>query len=748
MRKSDKKAILKKKQPQDIPVDESFYKKHRNRIFLGLLLLLTIIVYSDSLRNGFTNWDDDRHITLNNDIKNISLQNIKTIFSTSYVGMYHPLTTLSFAVEYSIFGLSAPAFHTTNLLLHLLNILLIYFLVLWLLKSHKATFFTAFIMALHPMHVESVCWITERKDLLYALFFISALIVYIKYIKDTSKIRNLILVLILFILSLLSKSAAVVLPVVMLLIDWFSQRKITVKILLEKVPFFLFSILFGVISIYSQKVQNITYDAEQTYHVIDKIFLVSYSLTFYLINFFLPFNLSVFHAFPIKVDGYLPVACYLSFGFIVILIYSTYKFLRKSREIIFGLSFFLICVFLVLQVIQIGYTVVGERYTYLPYVGLAIAVFYFGENMLLSKMKKYKLYLKSIFAIYGLLLCSLTFSRNAVWKDNNSLWSDAISHDNSCSFAYYNRASANFAVKDFQKALTDYNMALKNNIKDADSYNNRGLCKYMLNDLTGAISDYDKAIKINSKSTEFYINRANAKDKLKDFKSAIEDYTKSIHLNSLSADIYYYRGLSKISFGDAEGAIKDFESALKINPKNVEVYKSIGSLKIDMNDKIGALEAYSKVLDLSQSDADTYNNRGNLKYDLNNKNGALDDYTMAIKLKPDFEGAYFNRAATRMTTGDFKGAIDDYDKVVGLNPKSEVAWNDKGTANISLKKYKVALADFNAAVEINPQYAEAYKNKGIAEYYLKENKAACEDIQKAVSLGSAHAKKLVKMVCR
>lgn len=750
MIKPQKNELFKNQSQLKKSVEEPFYKKHKHSICLGILIVLTFIVYSGSLQNGITNWDDDRHITLNNDIKSFSTQNLRNIFTTSYVGMYHPLTTLSFAIEYSIFGMNTSAFHTANIFLHLLNVLFIYLLILYLFKDWRAALFTAFIMALHPMHAESVCWISERKDLLYTLFFVCAMIFYVRYLKNTTRKLNIIFVFLFFVLSLLSKSAAVVLPLVLLLTDYYLQRKFTIKTILEKVPFFLLSILFGIISIYSQNVQNISYDADQAYNLFDKIFLVSYNLSFYLINFLAPFGLSVFHAFPAKLDGYLPILYYLSFIFIIIIIFFLYKFLLKNRESIFGLSFFLICIILVLQIIQIGYTVVGDRYTYLSYAGLAITVFYLWENTLKVKINssKFNIIIKSFFVIYGLFFCLLTFSRNAVWKDNNSLWTDAISYDNTCSFAYYNRASSSFAAKDFPSALVDYNMALKNNTKDADSYNNRGLCKYLLKDYRGAVGDYNLAININSKSAEFYINRANAKDKLSDFKGAVDDYTKAIVIIPSNAEIYYYRGLSNSALGDTGNAINDFESALKINPENAEIYKTIGNLKINKNDKEGALNAFSKAIEINSADADAYNNRGNLKYDINDKQGSLEDYTSAIKIKPDFEGAYFNRANAKMSMGDLTGAVDDYDKVIKINPQSVLALNNRGTIKVNQKNYKEALADFNAVVNINPNYAEAFKNRGITEYYLNDKKAACDDIKKAILLGSVHAKQLVQMICK
>lgn len=747
MVKPDRNKLKKNQQQQGESVSGPFYKTHKNLFSLLIIILLTLIVYSGSIQNDLTNWDDDRHITNNADIKEISARNIKSMFSTSYVGMYHPLTTLSFAVEYSLFGLSPAVFHGTNLLLHLLNVIMVYLLVLSLFSDFRAALFTAFIMALHPMHAESVCWVTERKDLLYTLFFTGALVSYVMYLKNNKGLFCLIMTFILFVLSLLSKSAAVVLPVVMLLTDYLFRRKFTGRSLSEKVPFFIMSVLFGLISVYTQNVQHISYDSSQTYHLFDKIFLVSYNLLYYVISFFVPFGLSVFHAFPIKVNGFLPVEYYFSFLIIIILFFLIYKYFLKKRDVVFGLSFFLIGMILILQIVQIGYASVGERYTYLPYAGLAIAVFFIARDLIPKKFIQSG-YTKTILIIYGLLLGALTFSRNGVWKDSISLWSDAISHDSTSNFAWYNRASTYFSMKDYKNALADYNMALQNQSGDADSYNNRGLCKFMMKDYRGALEDYDKAIHYQNKSAEFYTNRANVKDKLEDYKGAIEDYTNAIKMTPLNADLYYYRGLSKSASGNKTGALEDYQSALKINPVNAEIYKSTGNLQIELNDMKGAINAFTKAIEINPSDEVSYNNRGNLKDALRDRHGAIDDYSAAIKIKPGFEEAYLNRAVTKMSAGDFNGAIADYSNALRINPENETALNNRGAIFVNLKKYQDAVDDFNAAIKINHNFAEAYKNRGIAEYYLDHKTNACQDIQQAVTLGSVHAKTLVKMVCR
>ena len=170
-----------------MPVSFSNNPKQMKRQDLYIVLIIVIVtafVYARTLQNGFLTWDDELHVTNNPDIQSLSLHNIKTIFSSYYIGMYHPLVTLSFAIEYHFFGLHPAAYHATNVLFHLANVVLVFFLVLSLTQRRETAIIAACLFGLHPMHVESIAWITERKDVVYTYFYLSALIFYLRFIQQ------------------------------------------------------------------------------------------------------------------------------------------------------------------------------------------------------------------------------------------------------------------------------------------------------------------------------------------------------------------------------------------------------------------------------------------------------------------------------------------------------------------------------------------------------------------------------------
>ena len=227
-------------------------EKHILKWGLPLIaIVITGIAFCPSLINGWTNWDDEVYVLNNENIREFSWSQIKYWFTEYHHGNYHPLTMISYMVEYSIAELDPIIYHLTNYLLHLLNTGLVFFFIFKLIARKDVALITAILFGVHPMHVESVAWISERKDLLYTAFYLGSILVYLSY-KQSPDWKKYNIILLLFLGSLLSKSAAVVLPVVLLLIDYFQERKLTKRLLLEKIPLFVLSIVFGILAIKSQ----------------------------------------------------------------------------------------------------------------------------------------------------------------------------------------------------------------------------------------------------------------------------------------------------------------------------------------------------------------------------------------------------------------------------------------------------------------------------------------------------------------
>ena len=258
----------------------SFLFKNKHLFLLAAVITITFILLVPALHNSFTNWDDKDYTTDSQHIKALSGENIKFMFSNPIAVNYHPLTILSLALNYKFSVLEPFSYYLVNILLHLLNTLLTYFFVLLLLDKNKtAALFAAAIFAVHPMHVESVAWIAERKDVLYTFFYLSGLIAYLLYV-DRRIWKYLALAFLLFVPSALSKPAAVVFPLVLFLIDFLRHRKLTVLSFVEKIPFFIISVWIGVATLKAQSgiaIADIT-----NYTILQKLFFVSYGFFIYI----------------------------------------------------------------------------------------------------------------------------------------------------------------------------------------------------------------------------------------------------------------------------------------------------------------------------------------------------------------------------------------------------------------------------------------------------------------------------------
>ena len=220
-------------------------------ISILLLLVIAIIVFSPALKNGF-NYDDDIYIKENRFIKSLSFYNVERIFTSFFAGNYQPVSVLTYLFEYRFFGLNPYPYHLTNIIVHLFNCLLVFWLFYLIGGRVLGAWIVSVLFVIHPLRVESVAWVSERKDVVYAFFFLCACIAYIYYLKNGENRKLYCLAIIAFILSLLSKPMAITLPLVLFIFDYFFSRKFSKSLYLDKVPFFILSFLFGVVTIFSQ----------------------------------------------------------------------------------------------------------------------------------------------------------------------------------------------------------------------------------------------------------------------------------------------------------------------------------------------------------------------------------------------------------------------------------------------------------------------------------------------------------------
>ena len=602
----NKKNIHSKKIAEIATPQES--NRQSSIIYILLLVLITYLCFSNAFGNGFTNWDDNKYITNNPLIKGLSLDNISNMFSTYVVGNYHPFAILSLAIDYHFYKLDPTGFHTTSIFLHILNVVLVFLFIKQLSGKAIIAFITSLLFGIHPMHVESVAWVAERKDVLYVLFYISSLYFYVLYSKVSNK-KPLFyfLTFILFIFSLLSKGQAVTLPLVLLLIDYFTGQKISKKIILEKIPFFIMSFIMGIVAIKAQVSSGSIVDLPN-YSFLEGILFGSFSLLAYVFKMILPLNLSAFYPYP-EIEKSIPFYFYLSPFFLLAIVYFIARLYKKNKALVFGFGFYLVNIILLLQLLPVGGAIMAERYSYLSYVGLFFMMGY-GINWIWQtnqeKIKFYKYIIAAAFFLYAVFLGAKTKERNKVWKNDETLWTDVIKKHNNVALAFSNRGNFYQQAGKYELALADYTSALnlkENNyevlisragiyrmagefnlvIKDCDkaieinknkagAFINRGIAKSLLGNNDEAMKDFDMAIQLEPDNSSAYTNRGFLFGKMEKIDEAIGDYSKGIALNPEYAFAYFNRGIAYFKKGKYDVAILDFNSTISLNNTKVESY--------------------------------------------------------------------------------------------------------------------------------------------------------------------------------
>jgi len=593
------------------------------------IIIFTCLLYSNSLNNNFTVFDDDSYIVNNPFLRDFSLKGIVAIFTSFYSCNYHPLTTLTWLFEYNLFGPSPLPFHLVNVMFHVLNTWLVFKLAYRLSNKTVTAGVTSLLFAIHPLHVESVVWVSELKDVQYTFFYLLSLLLYLRYISSGFTRKSYLFCLLLFIGSLLSKSAAVTLPLLLIVIDLYEQRKMDAKAMYEKIPFFALSVLFGILAILSQKSGGALNTSMLSYGFFNGIFVFLSGITFYIVWLVAPFKLAVMHCFPDVSNSLLPWQYYLSLPLMLLIVWVCSRRTIYRKEFLFGFAFFLVTLSVMLQIVSVGVALTSERYSYVASIG----IFYIAGQLFAGSMTTPKKTLSTVLLVTATLLFSvLTWQRIAVWKDDSLLFNDMIEKYPDVYYGYWLRGNLEKRNGDLKNALSDYSEAIRLNPQYPDAFYNRAATLDASGNLRAALSDYDQALKLNPAQADVYNNRGWILFRLGDRTNAMLDYNKAISLNPNFAEAYNNRGWAYHSSGDTKSAMQDYNRAIMLNQAFVLPYSNRAVIKAQSGDFAGAIADYDKIISLRPDDKSAYYYRGMAYFDLNTKEKACADWNKAAEL--------------------------------------------------------------------------------------------------------------------
>ena len=570
--------------------------QHKNLIPVLICLalaILTVITFWALKDCGFINLDDDKYVYGNAHVQSgLNWNSIEQAFSFSSdiilpgkIGHWHPLTWLSLMLDYQIFGLNPSGYHLINLLFHVMNTILLFLIFRRMTKTLWPSAFVAALFAIHPLHVESVALIAERKDVLSTFFWMLTMGAYSYYVEHPG-LRRYSLVFLLFVLGLMAKSMLVTLPFVLLLLDfWPLQRFVETKpadpeykwsliypLLWEKVPLFVLAILSSIVTYIAAQKGGFMQSLEILPMSI-RIGNVFISYIAYIGKMIWPRNLAVYYPYPeLLVPWQVLGSVLLLIAITVVVIWRT----RKFPYLAAGWLWYIGTLVPVIGIVQAGVQTVADKYTYIPLIGLFIMVAW-GVPDLLKKWNYRKEILLTSSALSILCLSIITWTQVGYWQNNITLYDHALKVTDDNWLIHNARGVAYSGLGNYRQAIEDFSKAIEIKPGYPEAYFNRGVVYKGLGNYKLAIEDYSRAIEIKPRYADAYNNRGNAYSALGNYMQAIEDYSRAIEIKPGHVAAYNNRGSAYLNQGDNISGCRDARKACELrNCKLLEVANTRG----------------------------------------------------------------------------------------------------------------------------------------------------------------------------
>jgi protein O-mannosyl-transferase len=631
-----------------------------------LIVVLTLAAFYPALQNKFVNWDDYKNIVENPHYRGLGWKNIAWMFTTFHMGHYQPLSWLTLGLDYVFWGINPFGYHLTNLILHGANAIVFYYVSFRLLslldatpssrKTHAlpiAAALAALFFAIHPLRVESVAWVTERRDVLSGFFFLLTILFYLKAVTvgeaDSGRKRSMALSLISYVLALLSKASGITLPLVLIVLDVYPLRRLgqnpkrwlapeSREIWREKIPFLVFALGAGIVALMAQHQAKAIRPLEQ-YDTASRIMQSFYGVGFYLRKTILPFSLSPLYQVSLTPDPWR--WSFLLSGIVVVGITVALFVQRRRWPAIFA-SWMVYGILLVPTsgIAQSGPQLVADRYSYLSCMVWALAgsgaIFRLWQASWNRGVPR-KLF-DSVVVFVALVLMGLgvlTWKQTQVWHDSEELWRHALSIDRGSSFAHNNLGNALAAQGRFEEAIDEFQMALSIDPNDPDATYNLG----------------------------------NALAQQGNFEAAGKQLQQALQMNPDNAMAAYDLGNVRARQGRFDEAIDQFQKALKIDPGLTRAHYNMASLLMQEGKLDEAIAHFRQVMLLAPEDGRAPYHLGQIFSRQGRLDEALRHYRLALRIDPSNLKARYYLAVALAEQGDFEGAGKEFQESLRIDPK-------------------------------------------------------------------------------
>src|SRR6266513_1469745 len=700
-RKAHKReAPLKPQQPELLQRErrEPFARPSPRRWGPGLVSILIAVVtfaaFLPTLQNQFVNWDDPYNFLHNPHYRGLGWSQLRWMWTAAfYMGHWIPLTWMTLGLDYLLWGMNPFGYHLTSLVLHVANAIVFYFVAFRILGLALpdpgdrgraglalAAGFAALLFALHPLRVESVAWATERRDVLSGLFYLLTILVYLRACERGERGRGWYWGAIgLFACALLSKSMAVSLPVVLLILDvyplrrlggavgWWSER--ARRVYLEKIPFVLLAGGASPIAFLAVSSLHSMAGLDQL-SVPGRLAISAHNLSFYLWKTVLPLDLSPLYEMR-GVNAWAPPFL-LGYGVVLAITALTLALRHRVQGLPATWLAYVITLLPVLGIFQNGLLVAADRYTYLACLGWALL----AGAALCTASRRLPVLSTGLALVLLVGLGSLTWSQTQVWHDSEKLWSHAIGIDPRSHIGEYNWGTTLDEQGKLAEAIDHYRQALQIKPDYAEAHGAMG----------AALAEQGKGAE------------------------AIEHYRTALRLKPDYAEAHFNWGITLAAQGKPAEAIEHYRMALHLKPDYAQAHNNWGTTLAQQGKLAEAIDHYQQALQIKPNHADVHNNIGAALAKQGKVAEAIEHYRIALRLKPDHAVAHFDWGLALAQQGKLAEAIEHYQTALRLKPDYADAHNNWGAALAQQGKVAEAIAHYQQALQIRPDHAEARAN--------------------------------------
>jgi len=668
--------------------------------------LLVLAAHWPCLSAGAHSFDDEQYLHKNRLVQNPSWASARRFLSevldpSTVGGYYQPLTMISLMVDYGIAGGAEDLriFHVTSLGLHVLNTWLVIVLLYMFFGRMWPAVIAGLLFGLHPLTVEPIAWVSERKTLLACFFALWCLIFYVWYARK-GDLKLLMVCMLMYVLALMSKPTTTPVAFLLLLLDWWPLRRLGRRALLEKIPFFAVMAVFALITVVSQaRTANVTMPTE--YSPLRIPLILCHNIVFYLYKIVWPVNLSSHYAFPDPMSVSHPMVLAGVIGTVILLVLLLVS-LRRTRVFAAGWLFFFVAILPTMGIIGFTNVIASDKYAYFPSVGLLmILAWLIGEHFgKLWRSSAGKIVIAGVVLVLGI-------SESVVVRRYLVHW---------------------------QETEKFYRYMLELTPNSASVHLNLGNIILKKGRPAEAIKHYRQSVFAWPGFTHAHYNLGIALSVASQYEEAVKEYGIVLKHGRRNAEVLSRLAYALARSGRVDDALSCYEQALDRWPRDSEILNNYGLALVGKGRLEEAVEVYKRCLAIRGDSVEVLNNLGNALSKQKKLNQAVEFFRKALSLAPEFPETHYNIAGVLKRLGEVDESVNHYEEAVRLRPNDVDSRNGLGMALAELKRYDDAVVQYKKALELDPNHAVAYYNLGIAYFKKNDSEKAIEQFREVLRI--------------